>query len=526
MDDNDQSVSRKRAFIEAIEHTPDRIKDKGRSLCHSLPKNPRIDPIPCTRRILEDSKKSPLCDICESVDYESMLQIASEDFPNEGIQAISWKIPHDKFLGRKCPSCQLFASVCNNYAPRYRQQLRGFRRLPRPPRGKNTHPDEVAAPLSSTLFFVAIRDNKRIRSYYNIRNEIGARGLIVPLNTVLDGIQPVHVLNIKSVDFTLLSSYFEECVTNHLPCNQTSRQCPRLPHLRLIDCIQEVIVEKINFAEIYFTLSYVWGSRGLQPSDESLRDLDDDGRSLILKYAPLTIKDAMTTVKRLGHRYLWVDKYCINQSDTVEKALTIKNMDIIYEQSEATIVTMAGWNEDTGLPGVSIVPRRQLYYPQLSSVKNNRLFISTLPSIASLITDSLWNTRGWTYQEARLSRRCLFFTEAQVYFVCRYGTRSETVRGDPESCSVAKIMNSACLSPSLFYDQSPIEDGMFRDRFVFSQRYLTDQSDALNAFRGILSRSPWITLWGVPVIPQTSSNVDPCIGFVLGPAVDTPPKLA
>jgi hypothetical protein len=34
------------------------------------------------------------------------------------------------------------------------------------------------------------------------------------------------------------------------------------------------------------------------------------------------------------------------------------------------------------------------------------------------IKDSIWNSRGWTFQEALLSQRCLVFCANQVYFTC------------------------------------------------------------------------------------------------------------
>jgi hypothetical protein len=60
-----------------------------------------------------------------------------------------------------------------------------------------------------------------------------------------------------------------------------------------------------------------------------------------------------------------------------------------------------------------------------------------------------------------------------------------------------------------------ITDGLFMDRLMFSQRDLTHPEDVLDAFRGILSRSPFITTWGVPVIP-VGGKMDPCAGLALG----------
>jgi hypothetical protein len=56
---------------------------------------------------------------------------------------------------------------------------------------------------------------------------------------------------------------------------------------------------------------------------------------------------------------------------------------------------------------------------------------------------------------------------------------------------------------------------MFYDRLEFTKRNLTRKEDILNAFRGILQKSSFITFWGVPVIRQ-NSNIDPNTGFALG----------
>ena len=372
---------------------------------------------------------------------------------------------------------------------------------------------EDASSVSSIPFFAAIRENKSIESYHYIRSEIGPNGLMVPLNAPEESEQPVHEISPEKIDWDVLSSWLSNCDADHVVCRQAPGTSIALAYLRVIDCVQGIIVEKFDLSEKYLTLSYVWGTHRLQPSDENLQELDSDGSSPVLRNAPLTIRDAITAVKCLGYRYIWIDKYCIRQGDTVEKALTIQNMDIIYENSDATLVAVHGDSEKAGFPGVSSTQREH----QLSFSHQGRRFISTLPSITGAMKESVWNTRGWTYQEARLSRRCLFFTRFQVYFVCRHETLSEAIRVNSKSSSLAKGFNSMRLAPSLFSmeDSYLLKDSIFRDRLVFSQRILTYNLDALNAFRGILSRSEWITFWGVSIIPR-HSDMDPCVGFALG----------
>ena len=47
--------------------------------------------------------------------------------------------------------------------------------------------------------------------------------------------------------------------------------------------------------------------------------------------------------------------------------------------------------------------------------------------IEAFIHQSKWNTCGWTFQEALVARRCLFFTTEQVFFSCSEITGRESV---------------------------------------------------------------------------------------------------
>jgi hypothetical protein len=62
-------------------------------------------------------------------------------------------------------------------------------------------------------------------------------------------------------------------------------------------------------------------------------------------------------VRELGKRYLWVDQYCIDQTDEVAKSRQIRHMDRVYEGAYATIVAGAGPDAEFGLPGVTERPR-------------------------------------------------------------------------------------------------------------------------------------------------------------------------
>ena len=106
--------------------------------------------------------------------------------------------------------------------------------------------------------------------------------------------------------------------------------------------------------------------------------------------APLTVQDAVRVVRNLGRRYLWVDKYCINQNDETEKRMMLRNMDLIYENAEVTIIAMSGGDDGAGLPGVSRQPRT--LQPRFGTARG--CLISSCPPLAKPFQTSQWASRG------------------------------------------------------------------------------------------------------------------------------------
>ena len=119
------------------------------------------------------------------------------------------------------------------------------------------------------------------------------------------------------------------------------------------------------------------------------------------------------------------------------------------------------------------------------------------------LSSSTWVTRGWTYQEAILSRRCIFFTKDQVYFACKTHLRSEAVEqlpiehNDTTSETLApKLMNYA---EQFHFEMVDRGKPYFHEHIKeYTRRSLTFDSDGLNAFNGIISSHKEYTYWGIP----------------------------
>jgi hypothetical protein len=131
-------------------------------------------------------------------------------------------------------------------------------------------------------------------------------------------------------------------------------------------------------------------------------------------------------------------------------------MDLIYDQSFLTIIAAAGQDPDFGLPGVGPRTRR----PQPFAVVGQKLLISWSENPTDMIRSSAWFQRGWTYQEALLSRRRLIFMEQEVYFECHGMYCFETLNIpllDLHISSGQRLRSSLCHGCDLGISQSYLD---------------------------------------------------------------------
>ncbi|TGO71233.1 hypothetical protein BELL_0604g00010 [Botrytis elliptica] len=234
----------------------------------------------------------------------------------------------------------------------------------------------------------------------------------------------------------------------------------------------------------YITLSYVWGAEASEGPDQFGR---------LPSTLPNLITDVIKVVIALGYRYLWIDRYCVPQDDSSDiKSLLIKNMDKIYSQSTLTIIATASKCPSEGLPGVSKPRIAVQKFLQMNSVH----LVQWVSNIRHEIDNSVWNTRGWTYQEALLSRRRLVFTETQCYFQCDAGG----IRGGKGGCRMESIDDGRITERCSFEsDRIPIVFRTRPDHYIdrevsvfgsmvseYTKRQLSEDSDVLPAFSGVL----------------------------------------
>ncbi|KAN0108802.1 Heterokaryon incompatibility protein (HET) domain containing protein [Hyaloscypha variabilis] len=347
----------------------------------------------------------------------------------------------------------------------------------------------------------------------------------------------------KSSEFTanVLPSQFDPRFVLHSLdyCNKHHQELchaqENIPKIRLIDCYDRTIISSSQLTR-YVALSYVWAST------ESLPDLAEDTthteKSVLPKVVSQAITDAMQVTKELGFRYLWVDKYCIDQENEQDMLEQIAQMDTIYRASDFTIIAAAGNDEHTGLPGVGSTTRT--LQPNISW--GELTVTSTMPHPHHVIKGSRYMTRGWTLQESILARRRLVFTADQVYFECNGMNCFESLSFSLDRVHTkTKNRFFAYMRSGLFNGRDEglkngifsLPFGTFDDRNKswdyhkrkylilatnFTSRNLGRESDSLNAFAGIMkhieaAKYPITQLQGIPylhpsVYPDQHTHLD------------------
>lgn len=295
----------------------------------------------------------------------------------------------------------------------------------------------------------------------------------------------VNLLN-SEVDFTQLNAWLHECCEFHLSSCAEFTELEPISGMRVIDvCTRDIVPATLGFD--YAALSYVWGAGDKGPAQVCFPNP-----------APKTIEDALEVTKRLGIPYLWVDRYCIRQDRKNEKHDQISKMHLIYNNARITIIAAAGSGPDHGIPGIRGTSR----IPQLHADLEDGLLVATFPHPTSVIKRSKWASRGWTYQEAALSRRRLGFTEYGAYFECNGVSHSEGIE-EPIRRMVSKSPRK--LRPRLCGGISAwSSNNIWQHISDFSERKLSYQEDRMNAVLGIFSaleKSGALAghLWGIPM---------------------------
>ncbi|KAH7074576.1 heterokaryon incompatibility protein-domain-containing protein [Paraphoma chrysanthemicola] len=212
----------------------------------------------------------------------------------------------------------------------------------------------------------------------------------------------------------------------------TSLYCKKSTITKLPKRILEIVDDRIFLREqdiegVYACLSHCWGSQGpaLQLTHESMKLFK---AGIARSQLPKTFRDAIEICGNFNIGYLWIDAMCIVQNDADDWKEAVATMANIYENAYITIAATASTGTEGGCfqpayinPQVHKLGSTGLYALELGQIfpAENHLFEE------SALLDWPLFTRGWVYQERRLSSRIVHFAKHEVFWECDTTIHSE-----------------------------------------------------------------------------------------------------
>lgn len=326
--------------------------------------------------------------------------------------------------------------------------------------------------------------------------------------------QAIRIIPRQKIHWSSVKSWLKSCETGH------AHYCGHrlLLNSKALKVVNQTFID-VNHQNLvihpyecrYLALSYVWGGVSQLLLTKSNQELlfSDGALNAFEKDIPQVIKDAMQVVRSIGEELLWVDSLCIVQDDDLVKHDLISEMASIYNHALATIVAASGENAGCGLPGVR---QNSRVLQNLATIPGANIHVMERKPLDSFMDNSTYNTRGWTFQERLLSRRCLYFTDTQVFFECQEHSFSEGRPGALVEASSHDIRDSSfhsLINSNLIDLGNPLASKEDRQMLRYSKiveeychKKFTFVDDILDAFSGIEAAlehlCSWTMVYGLP----------------------------
>ncbi len=249
----------------------------------------------------------------------------------------------------------------------------------------------------------------------------------------------------------------------------------------------------------YATLSYCWG--GPQSVVLTTSTIDSLMQGIAISKLPQTIRDAISSTRKLGIQYLWVDALCIEQDSPSDKDLEIVKMKQYYENSLITIAAASAQKCSDGFLGL----RSQGVHEIRSSSTIRFPCPDGLIGNITLLDLDLYdprmeplNTRGWAYQERALSPRLLTYGSRQLYWLCQ-----SAINCDGGGRSWLNLLENNSIPPKILEEDrnklSSIDQASLWENWAnivgeYTERNLTEPTDKLPALSGIAARFAAVSL--------------------------------
>lgn len=326
-----------------------------------------------------------------------------------------------------------------------------------------------------------------------------------------------RVMDSSRVNVSLAGSWLNLCEVQHgqkceVPAFNLEDASPdATPDDLLVLDVHQMCLYHMPQGKRYVALSYCWPENmagNFLTNQSALIDLFQPGSlAKQMKKLSSVIQDAINFVYELGEQYLWIDALCIVQDDDTQKNIQIRQMDRVYGAAVLTIICASPNPPDEihdGLPGYRSGSR--ICTQTVEEIEGLTL-TTTFMNLEVAVLYSRWNQRAWTFQEHRISRRKLFFTELQLYFQCSCAVFCEDAVGEGclptafiylqtslfNTCGIDAPQFYKQYTPSMWLSRSPPSNAIASlELYIklfneYSGRDMSYPGDIVFAFQGILS---------------------------------------
>ncbi|KAH0559662.1 hypothetical protein GP486_003819 [Trichoglossum hirsutum] len=240
----------------------------------------------------------------------------------------------------------------------------------------------------------------------------------------------VERLTVSEESLGLARKWIDDCRVKHVSCREksTAFRPTRLVSIGVdhVEQLRLCMGEDIDPDASYFTFSHCWGT---EPMPERLLKENIQSRFSHIDYnkLPLNFQDAISAVKQLGGRYLWVDSLCIVQDSMEDWQHESGLMGQVYLNGCCNLSAIASESSSVGMvferDPLDILPFRTT----IGVEHNEEVVYICDPSIWQKgVDDSPLIERAWVCQERLLSACNLHFGKTQLLWECGTLTASET----------------------------------------------------------------------------------------------------
>ena len=220
-----------------------------------------------------------------------------------------------------------------------------------------------------------------------------------------------------------MSHWVNDCLENHGRCYENYPDyCPT----RLLDVFRFGSSRDIVFVEgvehpsgsiAYTTLSHCWGILPSRPWITNLDNLASWKERIRFDELPLTFQDAVTTTRKLGIPYLWIDSLCIRQDSPSDWAQEAGRMALVYAGYFCTLSALSARNSHGGFFRVAEKKRDFVFRCDLTLGSQRIRVFPCEPNHWGLHGPLM--ERAWTLQERELSNRIVYFSRDELLWECK-----------------------------------------------------------------------------------------------------------